>query len=318
MTLEIDRVTKRFGGTLALDRLAFDVPEGSIFGFLGANGAGKTTTMRICLGILEPDGGEIRWKGRRSADLPRRTWGYLPEERGLYPRLPVLDQLVYFARLYGHPAERARREALGWLDRFRIADVADRRAEQLSKGNQQKVQFVAAILHEPEVLLLDEPFTGLDPVNLGLLREALLELHGRGRTVVLSTHQMELAEAHCEAVAIVDRGRVVAGGTIADLKRRSRRRVVRIATDAEPSSDWVGASEGWRVIDQNPGRIEVELLDGTDPSAVLAAAIAHGARVSRFETAEPSLEALFIEHVGRPADVEAPRDEPVEAAAVAT
>ena len=146
MSLEIDHVTKRFGATTALDGLTFEVARGEVFGFLGANGAGKTTTMRICLGIVRADAGEIRWEGRPTADLPRRTWGYLPEERGLYPRMGVLDQLVYFGSLYGETPDRARRDALAWLARFRIPDYADRRAEELSKGNQQKVQFIAAIL----------------------------------------------------------------------------------------------------------------------------------------------------------------------------
>ena len=230
VSLEIDHVTKRFAATLALDALTFDVPRGEIFGFLGANGAGKTTTMRICLGILRADTGEVRWNGAPVATLPRRTWGYLPEERGLYPRMAVLDQLVYFASLYGEPPDVARREAaMDWLDRFLIADMAGRRAEELSKGNQQKVQFIAAILHGPQVLLMDEPFTGLDPVNLAILREAFLELRDQGRTLVFSTHQMEAAEALCESVAIVDRGRVVAGGTVAALKRASGRRSLRIA-----------------------------------------------------------------------------------------
>ena len=176
MGLEIDHVTKRFASTLALDELTFDVASGAIFGFLGANGAGKTTTMRICLGILRADAGEVRWNGQPVAAVPRRTWGYLPEERGLYPRMTVLDQLVYFASLYGEPPAVARREATAWLDRFLIGEMAGRRAEELSKGNQQKVQFIAAVLHKPEVLLMDEPFTGLDPVNLAILRDAFLEL----------------------------------------------------------------------------------------------------------------------------------------------
>ena len=155
MSLEIDRVTKRYGATLALDAIRFSVPRGSIFGFLGANGAGKTTTMRICLGIIPANAGEIRWESTPVQELPRRMWGYLPEERGLYPRLTVLDQLVYFASLYGEDPHVARREARHWLGRFRISDLEHRRAEELSKGNQQKVQFIAAILHEPEILLMD-------------------------------------------------------------------------------------------------------------------------------------------------------------------
>src|SRR5262245_61724103 len=224
MSLDIDRVTKRFGPTVALDDLSFSVPRGRIFGFLGANGAGKTTTMRICLGILHADSGAVRWDGRPTGDLARRTFGYLPEERGLYPRSTVIDQLVYFASLYGETARDARANAQHWLDRFRIPEYAPRRAEELSKGNQQKVQFIAAILHGPEVLLMDEPFTGLDPVNLALLRDAFLELRDAGRTIVFSTHQMEAAEALCESLAIVDHGRLVAGGTLGELKRTSRAR----------------------------------------------------------------------------------------------
>jgi ABC-2 type transport system ATP-binding protein len=305
VSLEIDHVTKRFGSTVALDGLAFDVAPGEVFGFLGANGAGKTTTMRICLGILQPDEGQIRWQGRPTGELPRRTWGYLPEERGLYPKMAVLDQLVYFATLYGEPPDRARREALGWLTRFRIPDYADRRAEELSKGNQQKVQFIAAILHDPAVLLMDEPFTGLDPVNLILLREAFLELRDRGRTLVFSTHQLESAEAMCESVAIIDRGRLVAGGAIRDLKRASGRRSIRLALTGDAMPGWLTDLPGVEAVRRGPSGIELEVLQGSDPAAILAAVLARGATVSNFAVVEPSLEALFIEHVGRPADDEA-------------
>jgi len=228
MTLVVDHLSKRFGSVLALDDLAFEVAPGQVFGFLGANGAGKTTTMRIALGVLDPDAGRVTWRGTESHRLPRATWGYLPEERGLYPRMRVLDQLAFFAGLHGMPADRAQREARSWLRRFRAEDLAERKAEQLSKGNQQKVQFISAVLHDPPVLLLDEPFTGLDPVNVMLLREAFLELRDRGRTVVFSTHQMEVAEALCESVAIVDRGRMVVGGKLRDVKRSTGRRMVRI------------------------------------------------------------------------------------------
>jgi ABC-2 type transport system ATP-binding protein len=302
VTLEIDHVTKRFAATLALDDLAFDVPAGRIFGFLGANGAGKTTTMRICLGILRADDGEIRWRGTPTAEVSRSTWGYLPEERGLYPRMTVLDQLVYFASLYGEPADRARANARHWLSRFRIPDYADRRAEELSKGNQQKVQFIAAVLHEPQVLLMDEPFTGLDPVNLTLLREAFFELRDAGRTIIFSTHQMEAAEALCESVAIVDRGRVVAGGTLADLKRSSRARTVRLGVEGETMPSWLWSLPGVAAVRPGPGSAELEIAPDRDPAAVLSAAVARGARVTRFEVAEPSLEAIFIEKVGHPAD----------------
>ena len=304
MTLEIDRVTKRFGRTVALDQLAFDVPKGRIFGFLGANGAGKTTTMRICLGILRADEGDVRWNGSRTGDLPRRTFGYLPEERGLYPRLTVIDQLVYFASLYGERPERARANANRWLERFRITELADRRAEELSKGNQQKVQFIAAILHGPDVLLMDEPFTGLDPVNLSLLRDAFVELRDEGRTIVFSTHQMEVAEALCESLVIVDHGRLVAGGTLGELKRASRARTVRLGIEGEILPAWLGTVDGVAAIRPGAGFAELELRAGVEPRDVLAATLDRGAKVVRFDVAEPSLEAIFIELVGRPPDVD--------------
>ena len=304
MTLQIDRVTKRYGRTVALDGLSFTVPAGRIFGFLGANGAGKTTTMRICLGILNADSGDVRWQGTDVGDLPRRTFGYLPEERGLYPRLSVIEQLTYFATLYGEPADRARANAHLWLERFRIPELATRRAEELSKGNQQKVQFIAAILHGPEVLLMDEPFTGLDPVNLSLLRDAFVELRDQGRTIIFSTHQMEAAEALCESLAIVDHGRLVAGGTLQELKGGARVRTVRLGIEGETAPAWLASIDGVIAVRPAAGFAEVELRAGTEPRDVLAAALARDAQVRHFEVADPSLEAIFIELVGRAPDAD--------------
>ena len=279
--------------------LNFDAPARRIFGFLGANGAGKTTTMRICLGILDADAGEVRWNGTRTTDLPRRTWGYLPEERGLYPRMAVLDQLVYFATLYGLPVTCARRGALDWLD-----PVPDRRlrrpaAEELSKGNQQKVQFIAAILHEPDVLLMDEPFTGLDPVNLALLREAFVELRDQGRTIVFSTHQMEAAEALCESLAIVDHGRVVAGGTLARGRSgRAGRRTSAWASTGETMPAWLaGVRRRHRRATRRRLR-RARAPTGVEP-APCSRRRSLAARPSPLRVAEPSLEAIFIELVGR-------------------
>ena len=302
MSLLVDHLHKQFGSVVALDDLAFEVPLGQVFGFLGANGAGKTTTMRITLGVLEPDAGEVRWRGVESHKLPRSTWGYLPEERGLYPRMRVMEQLVFFAGLHGVPAERAKREARAWLRRFRAEDLADRKAEQLSKGNQQKIQFIAAVLHDPQVMLMDEPFTGLDPVNVMLLREAFLELRDRGRTVVFSTHQMEVAEALCESVAIVDRGRMVVGGPLRDVRRSTGRRLVRISVGDDHRMPWLASVPGTRIIQPGVERSSVELDPGTEPEQVLAAAVAAGARVLHFEVADPTLEQVFIDHVGRPPD----------------
>ncbi len=305
MSLVVDHLSKRFGTVVALDDLAFEVPPGQVFGFLGANGAGKTTTMRITLGVLEPDAGRVAWNGVATSSLPRSTFGYLPEERGLYPRMRVLEQLVFFAGLHGIPRDVAERTARDWLTRFRGEDLATRRAEQLSKGNQQKVQFIAAVLHEPQVLLMDEPFTGLDPVNVLLLREAFLELRDRGRTVVFSTHQMEVAEALCESVAIVDRGRMVVGGPLRDVRRATGRRLVHVAVEGDHRLPWLAGVSGTRIIQAGMDRSSIELDPGVEPDAVLAAAISAGARVRHFELADPTLEQVFIDVVGRPANEDA-------------
>ncbi len=304
MTLVIDSLTKSFGSVRALDGVSFDVSPGEVFGFLGANGAGKTTTMRICLDVLRPDSGRVTWQGRPNTEVARRTWGYLPEERGLYSKMRVLDQLVFFARLRGVPAVDARRTALGWLERFRVPDYADRRAEELSKGNQQKIQFIAAILHDPDVLLLDEPFTGLDPVNAALLKEAFLEMRDDGKTIVFSTHQMETVEELAESIAIVDEGRIVVSGPVREVRASTGRVFVRLAVDGDTELAWLGGLEGVTVTRPGQDYTEMEVARDREPETILRAALDRGLRVTRFEIADPTIEQIFVERVGKVASDE--------------
>ena len=298
MTLEIHDLRKRFGDVQALDGVRLTVTPGEVFGFLGANGAGKTTTMRVVLGFLRADEGTVTWQGRDARSWPRRTWGYLPEERGLYPRMPVLEQLVFFASLYGVRRDVARRQALDWLARFRIGEYADRRADSLSKGNQQKVQFIATILHDPDVLLMDEPFSGLDPVNVALLKDAFLEMRDRGKTIVFSTHQLDMAEELCESVAIIDHGRIVVSGPTRDVKHSTGHQVVRVATSTDGDVSWLMSLPHVTVTRPGEDYTELRVDAGTDPQVVLQAAVRHGGDVLRFEVADPSLEEVFVERVG--------------------
>lgn len=298
MTLVIDGLRKRFGEVQALDGVGFSIAPGGVFGFLGANGAGKTTTMRIVLGFLRPDEGTVTWKDKPARSWPRKTWGYMPEERGLYLRMPVLEQLIYFASLYGVPRRQARERARHWLARFRIAEYADRKAESLSKGNQQKVQYIATILHDPDVILMDEPFVGLDPVNVALLKSAFIEMREQGKTVIFSTHQLDQAEELCDSVAIIDHGRIVTAGPTREVKRSTGHQVVRVATSGDGDVAWLRALPHVTVTRPGQDYTELRVDTGADPQTVLRAAMARGGDVLRFEVADPSLEEVFVERVG--------------------
>ncbi|PZN02475.1 MAG: hypothetical protein DIU76_10435, partial [Bacillota bacterium] len=231
MTLGVRDLRKRFGAVEALRGVTFRVPEGATWGLLGPNGSGKTTTMRILLGMVPPDAGEVTWQGRPVARWPRSLWGYLPEERGLYPKLPVREQLAYLGRLQGLSARQAAAGADRWLRRLGMADAARRRLEQLSKGNQQKVQFAAAVVHEPAILLLDEPFSGLDPGNAATLKEVLQELRGDGRTILFSSHRLDHVRELCDGITLVHDGR---GSCTGPWRRWS------------PPSASRGSASGWR------------------------------------------------------------------------
>ncbi len=290
--LELADLARRYGDVIALDGLSFTVEPGQLFGFVGPNGAGKTTTMRIILGVLEPDAGSVRWRGQ-AVDLPTRArFGYMPEERGLYPKMRVRDQLAYFASLHGLTRADALAATDGWLERLGIADRAGDRVENLSLGNQQRVQLGAALVHDPELLVLDEPFSGLDPVGVDVLSGVLRDLADGGVPVLFSSHQLDLVERLCESVAIINDGRLVASGRVADLRAAGASApTVRVAV-RDAGEEWIARIPGAEVVDRGPDGVLLALRDGAGPEAVLDAARAAGT-VTHFELERPTLSELF-------------------------
>jgi ABC-2 type transport system ATP-binding protein len=273
-----------------------------MFGFCGSNGAGKTTTMRIAMGLVRADAGEVRWHGRPLDPEARRRVGYMPEERGLYPKMKVGEQITYFARLHGLGAAEAARASEEWVERLGLGERRGDQVEKLSLGNQQRVQLAAALVSRPEVLILDEPFSGLDPIGVDSLAEALLDQCRRGVPVVFSSHQLELVERLCDSVGILARGRMVATGTVEELRRRETGRLLRVVVpDAPPH--WADRLPGVRVVSEQAGDTLLELVDGTDDQAVLAAALRTG-RVTHFAWQQPTLVELFREAVAAPKAVE--------------
>jgi ABC-2 type transport system ATP-binding protein len=293
--LEVRGLRRRFGEVVALDGLSFEVEPGQLCGFVGPNGAGKTTAMRCIVGVTAPDGGEVRWRGRPLTADHHGAIGYMPEERGLYPRMPVLEQLVYLARLHGVAAGRAQEAARRWIERLGVADRADDPVETLSLGNQQRVQLAAALVHDPELLVLDEPFSGLDPLAVDVMSEVLRERAAAGVAVVFSSHQLDLVEDLCRTVAVVARGRVVLEGEVRELKRRGRRRL-RVAVDG--GAGWVAqlppdvhAEVGAH------GAVTVVLPPDGDAGVVLDVARTAGPLRS-VQLEEPRLSELFRDAVG--------------------
>jgi ABC-2 type transport system ATP-binding protein len=292
--LEIDSVTKAFDGIVAVSDLSFAVPEGVIFGFLGPNGSGKTTTMRMVLDILRPDKGAIRWRGAAIGEAQRRRFGYMPEERGLYPKMKVGEQLLFFARLYGMEPREATAAIDAGLERFDIAERKNSRLDELSKGNQQKVQVLAALIHSPDLALLDEPFSGLDPVNTELLEDALFSLRDQGKTVIFSSHRLEQVEELCKDVVIIASGHQRLSGSVDDIRSSAMRRVIHLRTESEtPNLD------GLPLRPLEPGRdyLRFSLDDGADPQAVLGV-LGQRERILLFALERPSLQEIFMDVTG--------------------
>jgi ABC-2 type transport system ATP-binding protein len=294
--LELRALTKRYGARVALDGLTFSVPPGQVVGLLGPNGSGKTTAMRIVFGVIPADSGEVRYEGRPLDVETRRRFGYMPEERGLYPDMRVRDQLVYFARLAGVGKADARARTDVLLERLGIADRAGEPVERLSLGNQQRVQLAAALVHEPDALVLDELFSGLDPIAAASLSEIVQEAARAGRTVLFSSHQLDLVEDLSESVAVIDRGRLVMVGRVSDLKARSGRRELRIAMEGEEARRRLEAAEGVRVTAADATGLRLALPPGADPLELLDRARAEG-EVRDFGLEQPTLAELFLDAV---------------------
>ena len=294
--LRIDGLTRRFGDTVAVNNIGFDVPGGAMTGFVGGNGAGKTTTMRMIMGVLQPSAGRVLWNGHEATVADRRRFGYMPEERGLYPKQPVLDQLVYLGRLQGRATADARREATDLLDRFGLGERLTDKLESLSLGNQQRVQIAAAVIGRPDLLILDEPFSGLDPVAVDSMVDLLREYTTRGVPVLFSSHQLDLVERLCDQLVVLSRGTIVAQGTVDDLRRRGRvlHRLV-VGGDA----GWVRDVPGIHVVDVD-GPTALLDLGGADGSSadstdiVLREAMARGS-LREFAEVVPTLSDIYRE-----------------------
>ncbi|MFU8840784.1 MAG: ABC transporter ATP-binding protein [Nitriliruptoraceae bacterium] len=299
--LELDRLTRRFGDLLALDALSFTVEPGQMFGFVGSNGAGKTTAMRIIMGVDDATSGQVRWRGEVLDSQRRERFGYMPEERGLYPKTPSLRQLIYLARLHGLDRAQATSASAALLERFGLSERASEPLEQLSLGNQQRVQLAAALVHDPVLLVLDEPFSGLDPVGVDALSEVLLDRAAAGVPVVFSSHQLELVERLCDAVAIIDAGRLVAAGTVDALRRERQRPTLQVEVDGPPG--WEDRLPGVHVLRRDGATSVLALTDGAGDQQVLAAAQAAG-RVHHFGWVRPTLAELYREAITRPDDAD--------------
>mgnify|MGYP000032270000 CR=1 FL=1 len=289
IAIETRDLTKEFDGLVAVDGLDMEVHSGEIFGLLGPNGAGKTTTIRMLLDIIKPDRGTIRILGEPLTERAKERIGYLPEERGLYRNVRLLDCLIYLGELKGIGRAQARERALALLERVELADQARSKIKELSKGMQQKAQFVATILHDPELVILDEPFQGLDPINIELVKGMIQEMREEGKTVVLSTHQMNLVEELCNRILLINRGRAVLYGPLAEIKARYAQHSVILSCEGP-----LGEIVGTRRVERRGSDYEVFLEDGTSPQDVLRQLVERGVPVTRFEVATPPLEEIFI------------------------
>ncbi|KLV25634.1 MULTISPECIES: ABC transporter ATP-binding protein [Niallia] len=295
MSLELRNVTKKFGSFTAVDDLSISIPENEMFGFLGGNGAGKTTTFRMILGILESTAGQITWDGKPINYSTSPYIGYLPEERGLYPKLKVRDQLIYLARLRGMEKKAALSELEYWLNRFKVPEYMDKKVEELSKGNQQKIQFISAVLHKPKLLILDEPFSGLDPVNVEQLKSAVVDLKNKGTSIVFSSHRMEHVEELCQHLCIMHKGKPVVHGSLKDIKRSFGKKNVTIHADFDLTH--LIRYPGVLKLKETAEGVSLQ-IEGEEVAERILNDIVGKGFIRKFALEEPSLNDIFIEKVG--------------------
>ncbi|TFD97668.1 ABC transporter ATP-binding protein [Jeotgalibacillus sp. R-1-5s-1] len=293
--LHIDHVTKKFGDHTAVDQLSLEINKGELFGFLGANGAGKTTTFRMILGLIDSTKGSVTWNNDKIGYHNSQKIGYLPEERGLYPKMRVKEQIVYLARLRGMDKKEAEKELKAWLVRFKVPDYENKKVEELSKGNQQKIQFIASVIHKPELLILDEPFSGLDPVNVELLKEAVTDLKNSGTTIVFSSHRMEHVEELCESLCIIHHGKPIVKGRLLEIKRAFGKKnlVIKSEMDLSELKDFPGVVKLKTVI----GGVILQ-IENEDVSQNILQSIQGRGFIRQFSLEEPSLNDIFIEKAG--------------------
>ncbi len=295
-TLTLSGVTKRFDDFTAVNDLSLAVRAGRIFGIIGPNGAGKTTTIRMIVNITAPDEGRIELFGQQMNTALQDRIGYLPEERGLYKKMKIGDQLRFFGELKNIKGDKANEAIERWLKRVKLSEWKDKKADELSKGMQQKIQFIAAVMHDPDLLILDEPFSGLDPVNVELLKEVVLELKADGKTIIFSTHQMETAEKLCDDICMINRSRKVLDGSLREIKRSFGRNSVALRLEG---GDAVLEDRSLVAkIERHSDELEALLAEGADAQTLLKRLLAEGARVLKFELVEPSLNDIFIAKVG--------------------
>lgn len=295
ITVQLDRVSKRFGDFTAVNDLSLEVRAGRVFGLIGPNGAGKTTTIRMIVNITAPDSGTIRLFGNRIDPQLQDRIGYLPEERGLYKRMKVVDQLRFFAELKAVPRSVIEKRIDEWLERLKLAEWKHKRSRELSKGMQQKVQFISAVIHDPDLLILDEPFSGLDPVNVSLLKEVVSDLKRAGKTIIFSTHLMETAEKLCDDICLLNRSKKVLEGSLRQVKSSFGRNTV--ALRVEGGNGLLTQSKLISKVEHHSDETEVLLNENADPQELLKQLIDSGAVVTKFEMIEPSLHNIFIEKV---------------------